>query len=86
MQSSGSWCTKKYLKRVRSTDILIRRRSVDTPRKCTSLKTKEVAPTPRTVDTPKRRLRMLSPGGYIEIMGSPETKRYASVRKIDFND
>lgn len=84
MEKPKSWCAKKHLRKVRSTDILIKRRSAEPLRRIKSLRTKEVVLTPRKVDTPKRKVRVLSAEDCIEIVGSPEAKRYSSVRKIDF--
>ncbi|TBU20785.1 hypothetical protein CWI38_0022p0050 [Hamiltosporidium tvaerminnensis] len=36
------------------------------------------------IETPKRKIIILTPNAYCEIKGSPEYKRYQCVRKIDF--
>jgi hypothetical protein len=85
MERTGSWCTKRHLKRARSIDLLIRRKSAEPVRKSKSVLMHEVPLTPRKVGTPKRRVRILSPGGYVEIKSNPENKRYKSIRRIDFS-
>lgn len=85
MENPRSRSTQKCLKSTNSVDILIRKRPVCPSKRSRSLKLQEVVHTPRKVGTPKKRIRVLSPNGRIEIMGSPESKRYSSARKIDFN-
>lgn len=85
MDTPQTWSSRKHLRKVQSIDILIKRRSVEPVRRTKSLKTVQPVLTPRSVDTPKRRIRTMSPNGYIEIVGSPESKKYSSARKIDFN-
>lgn len=36
------------------------------------------------ISTPKREALLLSPSAFIEIAASPSSKRYSSIRKIDF--
>lgn len=85
MIQGKSWCTKKYLKKVKSIDMTIRRKSIEPIRRTKSVKTNEIPLTPKRIATPKRQVRILSPNGRIEIKGSPEAKKYASVRRIDFS-
>lgn len=38
------------------------------------------------VSTPKRETILLSPSAFVEVAASPCSKRYSSMRKIDFED
>ncbi|WUR03295.1 uncharacterized protein VNE69_04121 [Vairimorpha necatrix] len=83
-KSKKSWCTKKYLKKVKSTEILIKRKSLDT-KKIKSIK--ECIPkvvSPKRIGTPKRIVQLMSPNGYVEIKGSKEKNNYGCSRRIDF--
>lgn len=86
IENRKTWCTKKYLKKVRSTEILLRRKSIEPIKKTKSIRehTKLIL-TPKKISTPKRIINIVSPGGYTEIKSSKSKTRYSSVRRIDFN-
>jgi hypothetical protein len=84
MEEAKLWCTKKC-KKVKSVDLLIRRRSSEPVKRSSSVPGREVLLTPKKVGTPKRRVRVLSPSSYVEIRNGPATKKYSSIRKIDFS-
>lgn len=79
------WSAKKSLKKVNSVDILVKKEADRPLKRSRSLRIKRIPTTPKKVETPKKKVMILSPNSRIEIMGSPESKRYSSVRKIDFN-
>ncbi|AFM98640.1 hypothetical protein EHEL_071140 [Encephalitozoon hellem ATCC 50504] len=86
MKEPRIWSAKKGLKKVNSVDILVRRKADKPLKRSRSLKIKKAISTPKKVETPKKNVKILSPDSRIEIMGSPESKRYNSTRKIDFNN
>lgn len=85
MQKPRSWCTKTYLRKVKSTEILIRRKSLEK-----SSPASQEAPVPRAtrsvleIGTPQRELRIVTPDGIAKLQGSPKQRRYRSMRRIDF--
>lgn len=86
IENRKTWCTKKYLKKVRSTEILLRRKSIETVKRCKSIKEDhKVVLTPKRISTPKRVINIVSPRGFTEIKGSKSKAKYNSVRRIDFN-
>ncbi|ADM11875.2 uncharacterized protein Eint_071120 [Encephalitozoon intestinalis ATCC 50506] len=86
MENSGAWSAKECFKKVNSVDILIRKKPTKPLKRSRSLKIKKAVETPKKIGTPKKRVKVLSPSSRIEIMGSPESKRYSSARKINFSN
>ncbi|KMV65841.1 hypothetical protein M970_071130 [Encephalitozoon cuniculi EcunIII-L] len=86
MENPRTWSAKECFKKVNSVDIPVRKKPSKPLKRSRSLKIKKDAMTPRKIETPKKKVRILSPGSRVEIMGGPESKRYISARKINFND
>lgn len=85
MQKPRSWCTKTYLKKVKSTEILVKRKSVDAALRAAAPCAAKVAVVADfVVGTPNRELAIATPGGVEKVQGSPKQRRYRSVRRIDF--
>lgn len=80
-----SWCTPKYLKKVKSMEILIKRKSIDKLKKHKSVKESEVIKfSPKKISTPKRVVKLMSPSSFVEIKGSKDRNKYSSCRRLDF--
>jgi hypothetical protein len=85
LENRKTWCTKKYLKKVRSTEILLRRKSIESIKKTKSIREqKKIKLTPKKISTPKRIINIVSPGMYTEIKSNKSKTKYSSVRRIDF--
>ncbi|EOB12685.1 hypothetical protein NBO_46g0007 [Nosema bombycis CQ1] len=85
LENRKTWCTKKYLKKVRSTEILLRRKSIEPIKKTKSIREqKKIKLTPKKISTPKRIINIVSPGMYTEIKSNKSKTKYSSVRRIDF--
>lgn len=85
MERPKSWCTKTYLKRVKSTEIIVKRKSVES--RC-ALRPETRMPAAEEsdllVETPKREVRVVTPDSAVRVLGSPKRRSYRSVRRIDF--
>jgi hypothetical protein len=85
LEDRKTWCTKKYLNKIKSTEILIKRKSIEPLKKVKSIKeTRKAITTPKRIGTPKRTIQLMSPNGYIEIKSKIGNKKYGSSRRIDF--
>ncbi|KAM0685447.1 hypothetical protein COBT_003343, partial [Conglomerata obtusa] len=67
-----------------STEITIKRKSVEPVKRIKITVEAPIIRTPKQVHTPVRRLEFLTPSAMVKIKGSPRCKRYKSARKIDF--
>ena len=83
--NQNPWCTPKYLKKVKSMEILIKRKSIDKLKKHKSVKESEVIKfSPKKISTPKRVVKLMSPSSFVEIKGSKDRNKYSSCRRLDF--
>lgn len=93
--ADSHWSLKKYAKKVKSTDITIKRKSIEQTTTIKKIKrevlkekeinnNEEIIRTPKKICTPNRSINIVTPGMLVKIKGSPKTKRYSSARKIEF--
>lgn len=85
MEKPKSWCAKTYLKKVKSTEITVKRKSVENV--CV-LQPEVHMPVAEEsdllVETPKREVHVVTPDSAVRVLGSPKRRSYRSVRRIDF--
>lgn len=73
------------MKRVKSTEIIVKRKSVES-----RYETYSAAQIPAAeksdllIETPKREVRIVTPDSAVRVVGSPKRRSYRSVRRIDF--
>lgn len=83
MKNAKSWCTKSYLRKVKSTEITIKRKSVSKPRIVEETKDVKIDQH-LVIGTPVRKLRIVTPNTVSMIRDAPSQKKYKSMRRIEF--
>ncbi|KHN69377.1 hypothetical protein CWI42_081130 [Ordospora colligata] len=86
MERHNTTNSKKSIRKLRSVDVLIKRKAYcPSTLKTQAKKLKNTITTTKQIETPKRIIRILSPASRVEISSNSESKKYESVRKIDFS-